>query len=525
MMLVPWIGGLLILAIPAAHARIARFVALLFCLETFILSLVAVSRFDWTRLSYVTSGNPVQLVSRYNWIRGWGIQYFIGVDGLSMPLVVLATGVVLLACWASYGIAKSTRGYYALLLFLLAAVIGVFVSLNLVLFYVFFEAALVPIYLLIGMWGGSGGGVGRRDYAAIKLFLYSMVGAIAFLLVILGLYPHVRSGAVGQSGVFDMIHLATDSAIRLKFTYGGAGFGFGQVGFWLLVVAFGIRMPVVPVHTWLADAQVEAPTPVSMLLAGIVVPTGAYGILRVAYPLFPVQAADAWFYVGVIAVGTILYGALMALAQKDLKRVVSCVSMAGMGYVLLGLAVMNPLGTAGAMYQLISIALASVMVFFVVGILDDRAHHREIRRLGGLWSQMPAFTGWAILGFFALMGLPGLCGFVGQLLVLLGVFSAADTGAFLMGHSSGTAFIPLLWFGVLGAGAMVLTAAALLWTFQRVFMGAPKPEYHHFASLTRSEKWILGLLGVTVVVLGVLPMGVLNAIRPGIDGMMRLIAG
>ena len=196
------------------------------------------------------------------------------------------------------------------------------------------------------------------------------------------------------------------------------------------------------------------PTAVSMLLAGVLVPMAGYGILRVAYPIFPEQAADAWFYVGLIAVVTILYAALMALAQKDVKRLVSCVSLAGMGYVLLGLAVMTPIATAGALFQMVSVALASALMFFVVGILDDRAHHREIRRLGGLWTQMPAFTGWAALvGFLALMGLPGLCGFVGQLLVLLGVFSAADTGSFLMRHSSGTAFIALLWFGVLGAAA------------------------------------------------------------------------
>jgi NADH-quinone oxidoreductase subunit M len=165
------------------------------------------------------------------------------------------------------------------------------------------------------------------------------------------------------------------------------------------------------------------------------------------------------------------------------------------------------------------------MLFFIVGILDDRAHHREIRRLGGLWSQMPAFAGWAVVGFFALMGLPGLCGFIGQLLVLLGVFSAADSGSFLMRHTSATASTPLLWLGVLAAGAIILTMAALLWTFQRVFMGAPKPEHHHFAGLTSSEKWILAILGVASIVLGVLPALFLDHARPAIDGLMRLITG
>jgi NADH-quinone oxidoreductase subunit M len=525
MMLVPLIGGLLILAIPAAHAKIARFVALLFCLETFILSLVACSRFDWSRLSYAAGGmgSSVQLLSRYNWIRPLGIQYFIGVDGLSLPLVLLATALILLACWASYGIAKSTRGYYALLLFLLTATIGVFVSLDLVLFTVFFEAALVPIHLLIGIWGT--GGSPRKENAAIKMFLFALVGSLGLLLVIVGLYSHTKGMGPSGGGVFDLVRLATDPALRSQFAYGGAAFSFGQTAFWLLLAAFALRLPTLPVHTWLADAHTEATTPVSMLLAGIIVPMGAYGILRIAQPLFPEQAADAWFYVALLAVATILYGALMALAQKDLKRLISCISLAGMGYVLLGLAVMTPIGFAGALFQLVAVSISSAMMFFIAGILFDRAHHREIKRLGGLWSQMPAFAGWAIVGFLAMMGLPGLCGFIGQLLVLLGVFSAADSGSFLMRHTSGTAFTALLWFGVLAAAALLLIAAGLLWTFQRIFMGAPKPEHHHFASLTRSEKWILAILGLTAITLGVLPMLLLNPLRPAIDGLMRLITG
>ncbi len=387
-----------------------------------------------------------------------------------MPLLLLTTAITVLACWASYGISKSLKGYFALLLFLLAGMIGVFVSLDLLLFYIFFEVSLFPMYFLIGIWGGP-----RKEYAAIKFFLYTLLGSIGILIVVLGLYYHTRGMGTGGGGaaVFDMIRLAKDPAIRAKFAYGGSAFGFAQIAFWLLFVGFAVKVPAVPLHTWLPDAHVEAPTPISMILAAVLLKMGGYGLMRVSYPLFPQQAADGWFFVALIGVVSIFYGALVAMAQKDFKRLVAYSSVSHMGYVVLGLAVMTPIGTAGAMFQMLAHGISAAMMFFIVGVVYDRAHHREIPRLGGIWAQMPAYTGWAIVGFFASMGLPGLCGFIGELLVLLGTFSAGDASSFLMRHTGGAAFVPLMWFGVIAAVTIVFTAAYLLWTLQRVYMGAP----------------------------------------------------
>jgi NADH-quinone oxidoreductase subunit M len=441
-----------------------------------------------------------------------------------MPLLLLTTAMSVIACWASFGISRSIKGYYSLLLFLLAGTIGVLISLDLLLFYVFFELSLVPVYFLVGIWGGGGG---RKEHAATKFFLYSLLGSLGIFIAVLGVSYYTRGLGGGGGGVLDLISLAMDPAIRAKFDRFGGAFDFANVAFWLLLGGFAIRMAAVPVHTWLPEALVEAPTPVSMLIAAVVLNIGAYGLLRVVYPVFGYQATTWWFWVAVIGVVSIAYGALVALAQKDFKRLAAYATISQMGWVLLGLAVMTPTAAAGAMFQMVAHGIGAAMLFFVVGVIGDRAHHREIPRLGGLWSQMPMYTGWAAVAFFAVMGLPGLCGFVGEVLVLLGTFGAARGGeapTLLMRHAPGTPGVSLIWLGAIAAGAGVITAGYLLWTLQRVYMGAPKPEYHNFPGLTISEKWILVTLGVAAIVLGVLPMLLLDHVGPSIEGLMRLLA-
>jgi NADH-quinone oxidoreductase subunit M len=522
--LLPLLGGLAILAIPPGHAKKARPLALVFCLATFLLSLLAAFWFDWTRASYAgpATADSVQLAFRVPWIRSLGAQYFVGVDGLSMPLLLLTTAISLIACWASYGIAKSPKGYFALLLFLLAGMIGTFISLDLLLFYIFFEISLFPMYFLIGIWGGP-----RKEYAAIKFFLYTLLGSIGILIAILGIYYHTRGLGPDGGAVFDTIRLATDPALRSLFSHTGHAASFASAAFWLLFIGFAVKLPAVPLHTWLPDAHVEAPTPVSMILAAVLLKMGAYGLLRISYPIFPAQAADNWFWIGLIGTVSIVYGALVAMAQRDFKRLVAYSSVSHMGYVLLGLAVMNPTATAGALFQMIAHGVSSAMMFFIVGIIYDRAHHREIPRLGGLWTQMPAYTGWAAVGFFASMGLPGLCGFIGELLVLLGVFSAADGHGFLARQSLGSMGVggPLLWFGTLAALTIVLTAAYHLWTLQRVYMGSSKPEHQNFPRLTGSEKWILATLGLAAILMGIFPALILDPLRPAIEGVIKLVTG
>ena len=446
-----------------------------------------------------------------------GIQYFVGVDGISLPLLLLVTAISLLATWASFGISHSIKLYHALLLFLVSCLIGAVISLDLVLFCFFFELAVLPLFLMITIWGGP-----KKDRAAIKFLLYAGLGKIAIVLALIGIYTHAHSP---NADTFDLIRLATDPLLKARFAYGGDAYAFGQIAFWLLLAGFATRLPLVPLHPWLPDLHTESPTPLSLLITGIMLPIGAYAILRVCYPLFPQQAADTWLYVAALALLSIVFPAIVAIAQKDLKRLLAYASISQMGFILLGLSVMTPTATQGAIFQMIAAAISSAMLFFAAGVLHDRARHREIRRFGGIWSHMPAYAGWAATAFFAAMGIPGLCGFVGQLLILLGAFAAGDPSSYLMRHTGGAAYLPLLCFSLIATAATIFIAGSLLWTLQRLFMGAPRPEYQNFPSLTSSEKWILATLGLAAIILGLAPALLLQHIRPAIDGFMKLVTG
>ncbi len=468
-------------------------------------------------------------VERADWIKSshFTIEYFLGIDGLGFPLVILTTLVSFLACLASWNfehwhINKGIRAYFVLFLLLETGMLGVFVSLDFFLFYIFWEVMLLPMYFLIGVWGGP-----RKEYAAIKFFLFTLGGSILMLVALVAMYFYsgdaiqtavqtakrgapVAAGVSAQAvasgyregvkltqGTFDLIELATNPVIQSHFaarTTLFMGLKFGPLMFWFLFIGFAIKLPSVPVHTWLPDAHVEAPTPISMILAGVLLKMGGYGFLRLCYPIFP-TAGEQWaFWLAVIGVVSIIYGALCAMAQTDFKKLVAYSSVSHMGYVLLGIAVLTESGFQGAMFQMIAHGISSPMCFFLVGVIYDRAHHREINRFGGLWLTMPNYGTLATIGFFASLGLPGLCGFIGEVWVILGTFEAA--GRFPWAYT----------MAILAASGVILTAGYILWLIRRVYLGHEKHEYEGFSDADGRETFILVPMAVLCIALGIFPM-------------------
>jgi NADH-quinone oxidoreductase subunit M len=378
-----------------------------------------------------------------DWIPAFHIRYHVGVDGIGLPLLVLTAAVSLLAMIAGCGVRDGAKGFAVLFLLLTTGTLGCFVALDFFLFYVFFEMMLLPMYFLIGLWGGP-----RRDYAALKFFLYTLAGSVLILVAMIGF----ALNAGDPTAAFDLTRLPAEAG-RWSIAFQGSMFV-------LLLVGFAVKLPLFPFHTWLPDAHVEAPTAVSMVLAGVLLKMGGYGLYRIAYPLCPAAAsADAVITIlALMGVLNIVYGALAALAQTDLKRMVAYSSISHMGFVLLGLAAVTPMGLTGGLYQMIGHGVTSAAMFFAVGMPAHRFGHREIARFGGLANTMPTHTGLAMVAFFAAMGLPGLCGFPGEALSLLGAFPVRPT---------------LTCVAVTG---VVLSACYILWMVRRVYLGRPAGE-------------------------------------------------
>ncbi|MFQ5412940.1 MAG: NuoM family protein [Phycisphaerae bacterium] len=530
----PAVGALACFLVPKDQVRK---VALVATLLTFLVSLSLFGTFfndgsdEAVAETFGSMYGRLQHVERTTWIQGehFTIEYFLGIDGLGFPLLVLTTFVSFLACVASWNfhtwkITKGVRAYFILFLLLETGMLGVFVSLDFFLFYVFWELMLLPMYFLIGVWGGP-----RKEYAAIKFFLFTLAGSVLMLVALVAMY--IQSGeAVGQAltmaddpgapawvspdgvasgyrtdgfrltgGTFDLIELATNPAIQGWFSSHSTlflGYRFAPIMFMLLFVGFAIKLPCVPVHTWLPDAHVEAPTPISMILAGVLLKMGGYGFLRLCYPIFPTGATFWALTLAIIGLVSILYGALCAMAQTDFKKLVAYSSVSHMGYVLLGIAVMTPAGFHGAMFQMIAHGISSPMCFFLVGVIYDRAHHREINRFGGLWLTMPQYGTMATIGFFASLGLPGLCGFIGEIWVLLGTFQAAAL------RPEWTWAYPV---AILAAMGVVLTAGYILWLIQRVYLGKEREAYAGYADASGREMFVLVPMAILCILIGVLP--------------------
>ncbi|AMV36528.1 NuoM family protein [Planctomyces sp. SH-PL62] len=525
--LVPLIGAGAVLLMPRGSERLVKYVATGFTAAGFLLTLVAlfayvgddraraplaeraasnVVSYDGGLVAVDESRGEGDLVVRRAWIPAFNIQYYLGLDGVSVGLVVLTGLVSLLACLASWGIEKQVRGYYSLFLLLVASMTGVFLALDLFLFYVFFEVMLLPMYFLIALWGGE-----DREYAAIKFLLYTLFGSVFILVAILILYFWPGDAAAGtfRGGTFDILALTSIAS-----TTGYYGRWIQDWIFALFLIGFLVKLPSFPFHTWLPDAHVQAPTPISMILAGVLLKVGGYGLIRLAWPLAPAGAFDWSYVVAALGVFSILYGALAAMAQTDFKKLVAYSSVSHMGYVTLGLAVMNLSGGAGyyaygvngAMYMMLAHGVTSAAMFFLVGVIYERAHTRDLDKLGGLNDVMPVYGAVSYVIFFGSMGLPGLCGFVAEIFVVLAAF-----------HYSVT-------LGVLAAAAVVLTAGYILWTLQRVFLGRNE-TWKGLPDLTVREIVIAAPLVVLTVLMGIFPQPlILRWMSPSVDRMVQSVA-
>jgi NADH-quinone oxidoreductase subunit M len=483
----PLIGVLALLFIPGDNHRAIKGVALVAALASFVFSL--------RLLGYDTSGAEFQFREDYDWIPAFGMGYRMGVDGLSVVLVLLTTVLSIVAIVYSFDPIKTrVKEYYATMLLLMVGMLGVFVSLDLFLFYVFWEISLIPMYLVIGIWGGP-----RRIYATVKFVIYTLVGSLLMLVAILAVV--IAHG--NDSGTFTFAY----EALR------GYPFadGLQALAFIAFFLAFAIKVPMWPLHTWLPDAHVEAPTAGSIILAGVLLKLGGYGFLRFSLPLLPDAAVQFAPIVIGLAIVAILYGALVSMVQPDLKKLIAYSSVSHMGFVMLGAFVFNEQGLSGAVFQMISHGITTGALFLLVGVIYERSHDRMIAHMGGLNARLPRYAALFGLFTFASIGLPGLSGFVGEFLVVLGAFQYNG------------------WVAAATMLVVIFSAVYMLWMFQRVFFTVPSGWMRRFwptlTDMSRTEWLSIAPLIVLVVALGVYPAPVLDLISAPMQRIIEAVSG
>ncbi len=539
---IPLTAALLVLLTPKTYEYLYRVLTVLCLGLTLVLIVYAAYDFKTHSASTITDETTLQLIHKTEWfsmsmgsLGKFSVDYFVAVDGLNIGMLLLAGIVLFIGAIASWNIGKKKKAYFSLYLLLSSSVLGCFVALDFFLFYLFFEFMLLPMYFLIGIWGGP-----RKEYASIKFFLYTLVGSILILIVMIGLYNSVydpvktaaetgyevlevqslvKDGSIASDKIvksFNMIHMTNpDNYIPGSFLDSSSlAKVFGQPARWIaflaLLIGFAIKLPAVPFHTWLPDAHVEAPTPISVVLAGILLKIGGYGLIRTAFAMFPDSAYHYSWLIGFFGMFAIIYGALNALAQKDLKRLIAYSSVSHMGFVLLGLAAMTVEGVSGAIYQMYSHGLISAMLFLLAGVLYDRTHDRMIENYGGLAKQMPKYTVFIAIAFFASLGLPGFSGFIAELMVFIGAFKSSGTIGAIPG-----------WMPVVATLGLVLGAGYYLWALQRMFFGKfwvkDKNWIPALKDLDTREYVMLVPLVILILTFGLYPSLLLDLINNSVE--------
>jgi NADH-quinone oxidoreductase subunit M len=484
----PVTGAVLLMFVPARNgANASRFknVTLAVSLVTFAVTLVVWAGFDAS-----ATAPSFQFVERHPWIPAFGIDYSLGIDGLSLMLILLTsflTPIALLSSWD--GVEHHVKEFTILMLLLEASMIGVFAALDLFLFYVFWDFVLVPMYFLIGIWGYD-----ERIYAAIKFMLYTMGGSVLMLVAIIGLsWVHEAAAGAYTFDLLKLYELQVPSNLQYWF-------------FLAFALAFLIKVPLFPFHTWLPDAHVQAPTAGSVILAGVMLKMGGYGLIRMAFPLFPEAALYFAPLLAVLSVIAIVYGALVAMVQPDLKKLVAYSSVSHMGFVVLGVSAMNPQGLQGASFQMLAHGVSTGALFAIVGMLSDRRHTRLIREFGGLKSVMPSLTAGTLVITLSSIGLPGLNGFIGEFLSLLGAFQWNPR------------FVVVAGLGV------ILSAVYMLWMFQRVFHGTVTNDHNKALPDLSMREWaILGPLAAMAIIMGVVPNVFLRPMEPAVQRIVERV--
>jgi len=481
LVVVPVVGALVVAVVPRGREEVIRLVGLVTTVAAAVLTVYMAANFK-------AGADGFQFLTRQPWVPDFGISWTLGVDGISLWLVVL-TGLLFPIALAGPLVTKDVKNYTAWMLVLEAGCLGVFMALDLLVFFFFFEIVLVPMYFLIAGWGYE-----NRTYASLKFFLYTLFGS-AFLLVGLVSLVFLHQRATGEL-TFDLVRLAEAQAV------------VGSTGRWLFLafaIAFAVKVPLFPVHTWLPDAHTEAPTAGSVILAGVLLKLGTYGILRFGLYLFPAAAVDLAPVLLTMATIGIVYGAVVAAMQKDLKRLVAYSSVAHLGFIILGTFAFTHQGLSGGVLQMVNHGISTGALFLLVGMIYERRHTRQIAELNGLQKPAPVLAAVFMVVMLSSVGLPALNGFVGEFLILLGTFAT---------HR---------WYAVVATAGVILAAVYLLWAYQRVFHGEPQGDNRTIPDMTWRERGIMAPLLVAIVFLGVYPKPVLERIQPSVTSLIAHI--